>query len=346
MSSLCVCAELLARTTQGAESARPVRLTQPPCVGRIHKQWPDSVSLCLARPTSVFNSTSINGLTLFPCVAVPRSYWARPTKLLGAPDLFVKRGSRLRLTCLLRDSTEPPQFVFWYHERVMINYAQERGVSVRHGRSSSELLIAAANNGDSGNYTCAPSNAQPASISVHVLNADFRRCARAQREEAITSGNYTYAPSNRARAQRPPHIFVHRLPQKPPHAVDSELRLQSGLSPPSPALPLQTTAHPRAVTSGLRRLRGSPRPSSCTSPAVHTQGPLRDMCTRARVCVFSLEEEAEVDAGERAGRPLIALRTFQRTMGKAAAVHWFQNWKSLRLGNIDRLRSLQCFSPG
>ncbi|PSN44261.1 hypothetical protein C0J52_24562 [Blattella germanica] len=93
-------------------------------------------------------------------------------EILGGPDKFVKSGSSLRLTCLLKKSTEPPVYVFWYHESRMINYDLGRGVRVRHGRYSSELVVTEAHKHDSGNYSCVPSNAQPASISVHILNGE------------------------------------------------------------------------------------------------------------------------------------------------------------------------------
>ncbi|PNF35363.1 hypothetical protein B7P43_G02577 [Cryptotermes secundus] len=88
----------------------------------------------------------------------------------GGPDKFVKSGSSLRLMCVLKKSTEPPVYVFWYHETRMINYDLGRGVRVRHGRHFSELVVAEAHKHDSGNYSCVPSNAHPASISVHILN--------------------------------------------------------------------------------------------------------------------------------------------------------------------------------
>ena len=91
-------------------------------------------------------------------------------EILGAPDLHIKSGSTLRLVCTLRHSTEPPVFVFWYHEDRMINYDKERGVDVHSDRSSSVLVVADAQKRDSGNYSCVPSNARPASINVHVLN--------------------------------------------------------------------------------------------------------------------------------------------------------------------------------
>jgi hypothetical protein len=99
-------------------------------------------------------------------------------EILGAPDLHIKSGSTLRLVCTLRQSTEPPVYVFWYHEERMINYDKERGVSVHNDRSSSVLLIVEAQKSDSGNYSCVPSNAQAASINVHVLNGKNRRTLR------------------------------------------------------------------------------------------------------------------------------------------------------------------------
>ncbi|XP_046662473.1 lachesin-like [Homalodisca vitripennis] len=92
--------------------------------------------------------------------------------ILGSPDLHIKSGSQLRLVCTLRQSTEAPVYVFWYHGDRMINYDKERGVSVLSDRKSSVLAINAADKADSGNYTCVPSNAKPASINVHVLNGE------------------------------------------------------------------------------------------------------------------------------------------------------------------------------
>ncbi|CAB3366561.1 Hypothetical predicted protein [Cloeon dipterum] len=91
----------------------------------------------------------------------------------GAADLHLKSGSTLRLTCSLKKSTEPPVFVFWYHDGRMINYDKERGVRVQNaGRAGSALILEEAMPADSGNYSCVPSNARPASINVHVLDGN------------------------------------------------------------------------------------------------------------------------------------------------------------------------------
>lgn len=71
----------------------------------------------------------------------------------------------------MRQSTEPPLYVFWYHEDRMINYDTARGVTVAADKTSSILVMKEAEKSDNGNYTCFPSNAKPASINVHVLNA-------------------------------------------------------------------------------------------------------------------------------------------------------------------------------
>nr|XP_015837660.1 PREDICTED: titin isoform X3 [Tribolium castaneum] len=90
-------------------------------------------------------------------------------EIIGAPDLHVRAGSSLRLVCTILRSTEPPVYVFWYHDQRMINH--DVGVSVTIDRTSSVLQLQDADTTHSGNYTCDPANAIPAYINVHVLNA-------------------------------------------------------------------------------------------------------------------------------------------------------------------------------
>lgn len=54
----------------------------------------------------------------------------------------------------------------------VINYSQRGGISVVTEKQTrtSRLLISRALPADSGNYTCAPSTAESASVLVHVLN--------------------------------------------------------------------------------------------------------------------------------------------------------------------------------
>jgi len=58
----------------------------------------------------------------------------------------------------------------------MINYDPSRHINVTHYKSSSILVLHNVQKSDSGNYSCVPSNAHPASIFVHILNGKPSSC--------------------------------------------------------------------------------------------------------------------------------------------------------------------------
>ncbi|XP_021919696.1 kin of IRRE-like protein 1 isoform X4 [Zootermopsis nevadensis] len=97
--------------------------------------------------------------------------------ILGGPDLHVDRGSTINLTCTIKDSTEPPAYIFWYHHEDVINYDSSRGgvtvITEKGEVTTSYLLIQDAVASDSGRYSCRPSNAEGAVVKVHVLNGEF-----------------------------------------------------------------------------------------------------------------------------------------------------------------------------
>ncbi|KAL7647210.1 UNVERIFIED_CONTAM: hypothetical protein RMT77_002468 [Armadillidium vulgare] len=93
-------------------------------------------------------------------------------EILGGAELYIHSGSSLRLVCLLREATESPVYVFWYREDRMINYDTERGVTVDNSKEASVLYLDSVNSDDEGNYTCFPSNASPASVTVHVVKRE------------------------------------------------------------------------------------------------------------------------------------------------------------------------------
>ncbi|CAG4972508.1 unnamed protein product [Colias eurytheme] len=109
-------------------------------------------------------------------VAVPSA------RILGGPDLHVDMGSTINLTCLIQFSPEPPAYIFWYHEdevsgrKQVISYDSSRGgvsvVTEKGAATTSYLLVQDAAPSDSGRYSCAPSNAELASVRVHVLNGE------------------------------------------------------------------------------------------------------------------------------------------------------------------------------
>ncbi|XP_048519382.1 neuronal growth regulator 1-like [Dendroctonus ponderosae] len=161
--------------------------TEPPAfVFWFHEQrminYDQGISVVESRSSSILHlqdaDKSHNGnYTCSPSNAVPASINVHvlnataeaQAEIQGAPELYIRAGSLLRLVCTLKHSTEPPAFVFWFHEQRMINYDQ--GISVVESRSSSILHLQDADKSHNGNYTCSPSNAVPASINVHVLNA-------------------------------------------------------------------------------------------------------------------------------------------------------------------------------
>lgn len=104
--------------------------------------------------------------------------------------MAVKQGNAINLTCVISQSADQLQFVFWYRDNRMINYdMNERGKIVMSKGSSqkqqqqqqqphsdiitSNLQIFSSKLSDSGNYTCLPSGARPVSIYVHVLEGKY-----------------------------------------------------------------------------------------------------------------------------------------------------------------------------
>ncbi|CAG9809685.1 unnamed protein product [Chironomus riparius] len=92
----------------------------------------------------------------------------------GAPDLHFDKGSTINLTCTIKFSPEPPAYIFWYHLDEVISYDSMRGgvsvITEKGDITISYLLIQNADLADSGRYSCSPSNADVASVRVHVLN--------------------------------------------------------------------------------------------------------------------------------------------------------------------------------
>ncbi|GAB0088938.1 uncharacterized protein DMENIID0001_034040 [Sergentomyia squamirostris] len=108
-------------------------------------------------------------------------------KILGNPELFIKSGSDINLTCVAIQAPSPPSFIYWYKDGHIINYSQRGGINVitEHQTRTSKLVIARATPTDSGNYTCSPSNSDQASVVVHVIKSEHR--AAMQHETSTTS---------------------------------------------------------------------------------------------------------------------------------------------------------------
>ncbi|KAK7573970.1 hypothetical protein V9T40_011161 [Parthenolecanium corni] len=102
---------------------------------------------------------------------------AAQAMILGAEDVYVKKGSTISLTCSVNVHSSPPGSVVWYQGSTVVDFESSRGgISLETEKTesgtTSKLLITKASLTDSGNYTCMPSNANPASVFVHVLNGE------------------------------------------------------------------------------------------------------------------------------------------------------------------------------
>ncbi|XP_039276755.1 hemicentin-1 [Nilaparvata lugens] len=99
-------------------------------------------------------------------VVVPNAY------ILGNGEYHIGEGSTISLVCIIENSPQPPQYVFWYHNERMVNFdPHSRGsvtVTSEEGSTQSRLLVNRAIPSDSGNYTCRASNTQQDTIYVFV----------------------------------------------------------------------------------------------------------------------------------------------------------------------------------
>ncbi|XP_055379824.1 myosin-G heavy chain [Condylostylus longicornis] len=95
-------------------------------------------------------------------------------EISGPSIRYLTPGSTLRLQCHVLQNTQPSEFIFWYHDNRMINYDIDRGINVSTEADfqSSELVIQRTRREHSGNFTCLASNAQPASVLVHIFKGD------------------------------------------------------------------------------------------------------------------------------------------------------------------------------
>ncbi|XP_037037441.1 zwei Ig domain protein zig-8-like isoform X2 [Bradysia coprophila] len=114
------------------------------------------------------------------------------TEITGDSDRYVKAGSNVTLTCIVSAYVEPPRFIIWYQDATKILAENYRG-TIREEKkfndtspiSISKLTIPSTKKMDSGNYTCSPTNADSATISLHVINS-------AESASAVTSSGCTH----------------------------------------------------------------------------------------------------------------------------------------------------------
>nr|XP_045617719.1 uncharacterized protein LOC123770091 [Procambarus clarkii] len=87
----------------------------------------------------------------------------------GGPDIHVHTGVKLTLHCTVELATEPPDYIFWFHNDTMVNYSPTRPLKVVNHQFASSLTIANVTWADAGAYRCEPHLAQPANLTLHVV---------------------------------------------------------------------------------------------------------------------------------------------------------------------------------
>ncbi|KAF0291446.1 Zwei Ig domain protein zig-8 [Amphibalanus amphitrite] len=98
-------------------------------------------------------------------------------EIVGAPELYINRGSDATLTCIIRGAHKAPENVRWTHDSKLVQYDLSRaGVRIRtyqEGNNTiSKFLIERAMPSDSGEYFCDPDGLQQVKVTVHILNGD------------------------------------------------------------------------------------------------------------------------------------------------------------------------------
>ncbi|XP_015044490.1 zwei Ig domain protein zig-8 isoform X2 [Drosophila pseudoobscura] len=99
---------------------------------------------------------------------------AARAKILGSTEIHVKRDSTIALACSVNMHASS---VLWYHGSSIVDFDSLRGgISLETEKTdigtTSRLMLTRASLRDSGNYTCVPNGAIPASVRVHVLTGE------------------------------------------------------------------------------------------------------------------------------------------------------------------------------
>jgi len=96
--------------------------------------------------------------------------------IVGSHDLYMKEASEVELRCKIEESPGPPAYIYWYKGASVINYSSMEGIEVslstEENKAVSTLIIKSASLLDSGNYTCAPANALPDSLTLNVIKGE------------------------------------------------------------------------------------------------------------------------------------------------------------------------------
>ncbi|XP_045126691.1 fibroblast growth factor receptor-like 1 isoform X2 [Portunus trituberculatus] len=93
--------------------------------------------------------------------------------LEAGAEVHVHTGVKFRLQCTVQNATKPPDYIFWFHNDTMVNFAKHgRPIQVVQESLASTLLIANVSWADAGHYRCEPHLAHPANLTLHVVEGE------------------------------------------------------------------------------------------------------------------------------------------------------------------------------
>ncbi|XP_071542085.1 cell adhesion molecule DSCAM-like isoform X2 [Panulirus ornatus] len=102
--------------------------------------------------------------------------------IFGSSEVSVAAGGTLYLLCMVLQVSDIPEYILWYHNKAVINYSRSSiTVKTDEETRSSELQVQNINYTDAGNYTCEPSNATPAFVSVTVFKDTNKKSGRPEK---------------------------------------------------------------------------------------------------------------------------------------------------------------------
>ncbi|XP_018799538.1 PREDICTED: uncharacterized protein LOC108975488 isoform X2 [Bactrocera latifrons] len=120
-------------------------------------------------------------------LAVSLEVNAARAKILGSTEIHVKRDSTIALACSVNIHASS---VAWYHGASVVDFDSQRGgISLETEKTdvgtTSRLMLTRASLRDSGNYTCVPTGAIPASVRVHVLMGEQPAAMQTSRSNIV-----------------------------------------------------------------------------------------------------------------------------------------------------------------
>ncbi|CAO1342682.1 unnamed protein product [Diamesa tonsa] len=148
-------------------------------------------------------------------------------EISSSTDIHIDEGSTLKLECKIKQATENPSYVFWYHNNKMVNYDSLDGYSVSTFETKLNSPLLKFNDKSSATSTSTPQALNRYNFRKSQQHQEQLNNAFPQQQPIATSilflkeaqfkhaGNYTCAPSN----TRPTSVNVHVLKGEKPAAM-------------------------------------------------------------------------------------------------------------------------------